>query len=295
MPLAKTRSTSFLCEAIGTSWLIDSADPIGEDTQKEIVSVMERFDLFWSRFRPDSVVSTMAKTPGAYVLPPEADRLFSFYRELYALSSGRITPLVGRALEHWGYDSTYSLTPAAGNPDPIPSFDDAVSFHDGVLDVPRPVLLDIGAAGKGLLVDLVSDVLVASAHTEFVVDASGDLRRHTQTATTERIALENPLNPALAIGVAEVGHESVAGSGTERRRWSPRHHHVLDGLTGLPSTGMLASWVIAKEAMVADGFATALLLIEPELLANRQDLSFVTMADSGKVTVSDNFRGTVFQ
>lgn len=295
MPLAETRPTSFLCEAIGTSWRIDSADPIRSETRDDIVALMDRYDLFWSRFRPDSQVSTMARTPGTYALPPEAKRLLSFYRELYDLSSGRITPLVGRALEHWGYDSAYSLTPASGSPEPIPPFDDAVSFHDGVLDVPRPVLLDIGAAGKGLLVDLVSEVLVASSHTEFVVDASGDLRRHTQTTTTERIALENPLNPALAIGVADIGRESLAGSGTERRRWSPRHHHILDGLTGLPSTGVLASWVVAQEAMVADGFATALLVIEPELLASRDDLSFVTMADNGKVTMSDNFQGSVFQ
>lgn len=294
MPVAETRPTSFSLEAIGTSWRIDSADPIGLETRDEISALMERYDRFWSRFRADSVVSTIAHTAGTYALPAEAERLFSFYRELYHLSSGRITPLVGRALEHWGYDSTYSLTPAVGNPETIPSFEDAVSFHDGVLDVPKPVLLDIGAAGKGLLVDLVCDVLVQASHTEFVVDASGDLRRHTQTSTTERIALENPLNPALAIGVVEIGHESLAGSGTERRRWSPRHHHVLDGLTGMPSTGTLASWVIAQDAMVADGFATALLVIEPELLASRVDLSFVTMADNGRVTMSPNFPGEVF-
>lgn len=294
MPLADTRPTTFSCEAIGTSWRIDSADAIQPKTRDEIASLMARYDLFWSRFRPDSLVSTMARTPGTYTLPPEAERLFGLYDELYALSSGRITPLVGRALEHWGYDSAYSLTPAAGNPDPIPAFADAVSFHDGVLDVPKPVLLDIGAAGKGLLVDLVSEVLVADSHTEFVVDASGDLRRHTRTTTGERIALENPLNTALAIGVVEIGHGSLAGSGTERRRWSPRHHHVLDGLTGFPTTGTRASWVVAEEAMVADGFATALLVIDAELVATRDDLSFVTMADNGRVTMSDNFPGEVF-
>jgi thiamine biosynthesis lipoprotein len=62
----------------------------------------------------------------------------------------------------------------------------------------------------------------------------------------------------------------------------------------MPSTGTLASWVIAQDAMVADGFATALLVIEPELLASRDDLSFVTMTDNGRVTMSPNFPGEVF-
>jgi len=71
-------------------------------------------------------------------------------------------------------------------------------------------------------------------------------------------------------------------------------HHVLDGVTGLPSTGTLASWVVAEEAMVADGFATALLVMEPETIADREDLAFVVMADNGRVTQSSNFPGEVF-
>lgn len=294
MPPANADALSFPFEAIGTHWRIDSAEEITADTRRDIHGLIDRYDRFWSRFREDSVVSQMAKTPGTYALPPEASRLFELYRELYTLSGGRITPLVGRALEHWGYDSTYSLVPAAGDPEPIPAFDDAVSFHDGVLEVVSPVLLDIGAAGKGLLVDLATELLVAHEHTEFVVDASGDLRRYTEGDTLERVALENPKNPALAIGVAEIGHHSLAGSGTERRRWSPRHHHVLDGLTGLPTTGILASWVVAKEAMVADGFATAVIVMGSEALAQRPDLPCVVMDDNGQVTVSANFPGEVF-
>jgi len=294
MPPADRTASFFECEAIGTSWRIDSAEDIHPDTRQEIVSVMDRFDCFWSRFRPDSVVRQIATTPGVYPLPPEATRLFDLYGELYRLSSGRITPLVGKALEHWGYDSQYTLKPAAGHPDPIPSFDDALSIRDGVLEVPQPVLLDIGAAGKGLLVDLVTEVLIAHSHSEFVVDGSGDLRRHTVGNTVERVGLENPTNPALAIGVAHIGHQSLAGSGTERRRWSDTHHHVLDGVTGLPSTGILASWVVAPEAMVADGFATALLVMEHDLVADREDLAYVVMADNGKLNMSSNFPGEVF-
>ena len=294
MPLAERRHTSYSFDAIGTSWRIESANEIALETRDEISDLIGRFDKFWSRFRDDSVVSQMAREPGSYPLPPEATRLFDFYRELYELSNGRITPLVGRALEHWGYDAAYSLAHKPGRPDPIPAFDEALTLRDGVLEVPKPVLLDIGAAGKGLLVDMVTEVLMGRGHEECVVDASGDLRRHTSGTTVERVGLENPMNPALAIGVAEIGNESLAGSGTERRRWSADHHHILDGITGLPTRGRVASFVVAKEAMVADGFATALLVIEPELLHDRSDISFVVMSDNGVVAASPNFPGEVF-
>ena len=38
-------------------------------------------------------------------------------------------------------------------------------------------MIDVGAAGKGYLVDLVCDILRHEGLTEFAVDASGDLRR----------------------------------------------------------------------------------------------------------------------
>ena len=37
----------------------------------------------------------------------------------------------------------------------------------------RPVLLDVGAAGKGLLVDIVTELLVVAGHTDLIVDEHG--------------------------------------------------------------------------------------------------------------------------
>lgn len=37
-------------------------------------------------------------------------------------------------------------------------------------------MIDVGAAGKGYLVDIVSEILRQAGHTRFVVDAGGDLR-----------------------------------------------------------------------------------------------------------------------
>jgi thiamine biosynthesis lipoprotein len=57
---------------------------------------------------------------------------------------------------------------------------------------------------------------------------------------------------------------------------------------------VLASWVIAPTAMVADGIATALLLMEPEPLAQAFDIEWVTMAQNGVVRHSDGFVGEIF-
>lgn len=294
MPEAKPDTTSYARPAIGVPWTIESARSITAETRLAIDDLIEGFDQFWSRFRTDSVVSRIAREPGSYPLPAHAGALLNFYRELYEVSGGKITPLVGRALEHWGYDREYSLSPQPGPPPGIPEWTSALEVTDGVLHAPRPVLVDIGAAGKGLLVDLVTQLMRDHGHSDCVVDASGDLRVLTGEGRIEHVGLENPHNPALAIGVAHVGNEALAGSATNRRRWAPGVHHVLDGLTGLPATGVSASWVIAPEAMVADGLATALLVVEPELIAARWDVPWVVMFDNGHVRHSDNFPGEIF-
>jgi len=295
MPKAEASPLQHSFEAIGTAWSIESTRELVPSLLEDIASLVSRFDATWSRFRDDSLISTIAKNSGSYLFPPEATPLFGFYRQLYELSGGLITPLVGRTLEALGYDRSYTLSPHPGAPPAIPSWDDAFSFDAGTLHAPKPVLIDVGAAGKGLLVDLVTALLLHAGHMDCVVDASGDLRRVCSTDSSERVALENPANPARALGIAHLHTGSLAASGTNRRRWSPSLHHVLDGLTGLPSAGVLASWVIADSAMVADGIATALLLTDPEPFAEAFLIEWVTLSDTGVLRVSDNFSGEVFQ
>lgn len=291
MPLAKQSSSSHSFEALGTAWLIESATEISPTELGEIFDLITAFDHTWSRFLDDSLVAEIARTPGEYQLPPEATVLFELYQSLYEVSKGAVTPLVGRALEALGYDRHYSLIPHSGLAPAIPAWHDALSFHNGILSVPKPVLLDIGAAGKGLLVDMVLDALMEFGHDTVTVDASGDLRRVDPSGSLERVALENPLNPQLAIGVAEIGSQALAASGTTKRQWGPGLHHILDGVTGLPVTGTLASWVVAPSAMVADGVATALLVMEPEPLAEAFLVEWATMAENGVVRHSPRFPG----
>ena len=291
---AEDSPSSFSFEAIGTAWRIESAVPIDAEVRQAIKTRIESFDKTWSRFRDDSLISRIAREPGSWELPEESTALFGLYRDLYERSEGRVTPLVGRILESLGYDRAYSLTPAAGARPTIPAWEDAFSFSDRTLSAPTPVLIDVGAAGKGLLVDIVTQLLIDAGHDRAIVDASGDMRRIDTTGSIERVALENPANPALAVGVAHVGVGSLAASGTNRRRWGKSLHHVLDGISGAPVTSKIASFVLAESAMVADGLATALLVDEPRRFEGVSEFSWVVMADNGALEYSEQFPGEVF-
>ncbi|MFT4122379.1 MAG: FAD:protein FMN transferase [Microbacteriaceae bacterium] len=279
-------------EAIGTAWQIDTAAPLTDAVRAAVRARVERFDRAWSRFREDSLVTRIAREPGEHRLPDDAGPLLALYRVLYEASDGALNPLVGRSLEALGYDGRYSLRPR-GRAVPAPRWEDAIAWDGERLTTARPVLLDVGAAGKGHLVDIVLDVLAGHGVTEAVVDASGDIRRRAPAGSI-RVALEHPGDARRAIGVIELGDEAICASATNRRRWGAGLHHVLDATTGLPTRRVLASWAIAPTALVADGVATALFFVEPERLEALQPFQWVRVLADGRLEHSPALRGELF-
>ena len=248
------------------------------------------FDRVYSRFRDDSLVARIAQEPGSYQFPPDAGPLFALYRQLYEATDGAVTPLVGRALETLGYDRAYSLQPS-GPARAVPPWDEAFGWDGERLTVLRPVTVDVGAAGKGYLVDLVAALLRAHGVGEYVVDASGDMAH--RGAGSLRVGLEHPLDATKAVGVYELRNRALCASATNRRSWGDGLHHVIDAATGLPTQRVIATWAIADTALLADGLATALFFAGEEQLA-RFDFQFARMFSNGRVEHSAQFDGELF-
>lgn len=229
-------------------------------------------------------------------MPAEAAPLLEHLGALYELSRGAVSPLVGRSLETLGYDAHYTLRPR-GDAHPAPRWEDALAWDGARLTTLTPVVLDVGAAGKGQLVDLVAALVREAGVEAATVDASGDL--HHRGGRPLRIGLEHPQHAGHAIGVAELAEGGFAASATNRRAWGAGLHHVLDATTGLPVHRYRASWVLAREAMVADGAATALLIVDPDTAqrlpaALGGGVSWARMRADGRVESSPDFPAELF-
>lgn len=235
-------------------------------------------------------MAQLAARAGRHPLSVDAPPLLRLYRELWEATRGRVSPLVGATLAALGYDRDYRLT--AGAPVPVPAWDDAVAWDGEALTLARPTVVDVGAAGKGYLVDLVGDLLADAGVSAQVVDASGDLR--VRGIAPMRVALEHPGNPATAIGVAELADGAIAASAVNRRTWGPGLHHVIDAVTGLPTADVVATWAVAPTCLAADGWATALFFeVDPDSLS-RRGVEWVRMFATGRVERSAHFPGEVF-
>lgn len=278
-------------EAIGAPWRIDTDEPVPGDVLAAIDERIERFDRTYSRFRADSLVSRIAAQAGEWLFPADAVPMFDLYRSLYDRTAGSVSPLVGARLENLGYDRAYSLTPSPHRV-AVPSWDDTISWDGRRLTTARPVLLDVGAAGKGYLVDLVAGILRDAGIHSYTVDASGDLLHRGEHPL--RIALEHPGDPTKAIGVYTLRSGALCASAPNRRAWGDGLHHIIDAVTGEPTSRVVATWAVASSALVADGIATGLFFAGAGAFTDAWDFEYVRLFANGTAEYSRELNGELF-
>ena len=277
-------------QAIGTSWHIETVTSIADTLQKTIADRIEEFDRTYSRFRSDSLVTQVANNAGTYQFPDDAQKIILFYKDLYRLTDGLVTPLVGAMLERAGYDATYSFIPQPQLP--LADWGDVMTWRENELTTTSPLTLDVGGAGKGYLIDILAELLHNDGHKEMVIDASGDIRHNG--SQPQRIGLEHPLDTTKIIGMIDLRNQSICASATNRRSWGSGMHHIFNPKLKVPVRDIIATWAIADSALVADGIATALFLVNPEKLMKDYTFSYVRLHQNGAVDYSHNFRGELF-
>ncbi len=281
-------------EAIGTHWNIRIND-ILSDAQSEILLAhirtrIDTFDRDYSRFRADSLVTRMSKEAGIYTLPEDARTMLDVYHALYTLTGGLLTPLIGQVISDAGYDAAYSLkSKTLQKP---PSWDDVLDYSYPSLTVKKPALLDFGAAGKGYLVDIVTELLQDKGITSGSVDAGGDMRVFG-TQEPLRIGLEHPEDTTKAIGVALIKNRSICGSAGNRRAWG-EFHHIISPETLSSVRTVLAVWIVADTALLADALATCLFFVPPQMLLKHYQFEYLTMYKDHSIEHSKEFPAELF-
>ncbi|WP_347125198.1 FAD:protein FMN transferase [Microbacterium sp. SY138] len=279
---------SWRFEAIGTQWEIETTEPLPESARAAVMAEIDRFDREWSRFRADSEVVRLGREGGGFA-SADARPMLDAYRGLSAATGGAVNPLVADSLDALGYDAEYSLVP--GEPVRAPAdWEQDVSWTDTDVAASAPALIDVGALGKGRLVDLVAAVL-AAVPGDLVVDAGGDIRVR---GSGVRIGLEHPYDPTKAIGVVDVHDQALCASAINRRAWGSGLHHVLDARTGMPVRTWAATWAWAPEAMTADAVATALFFDGGVELAAMWNVEWVRMSTDGRVQRSPGCPAELF-
>ena len=239
-----------------------------------------------SRFDPDSELCRLNRDPRAEVpASPLMRRLAGAVREAGFRSGGLVDATLLDAIQEAGYaDSLVTDRPSplsrsmlsahqAAPARPNPAADWCairVDERAGTVIRPPGVMIDSGGIAKGLMADIVGEVLEESR--TFAVDCCGDLRLGGRSGFRRKVRVDDPFGaePLHEISLSE---GAIATSGISRRCWSGPGgrpaHQILDPLTGRPAfTGILQATAVAPNALLAEILAKSALLSGPEEAAD---------------------------
>jgi thiamine biosynthesis lipoprotein len=135
-----------------------------------------------------------------------------------------------------------------------------------------PLELDVDAIAPGYAVDRASSCLVHAGFANHLVEIGGEVRAagRREDGQPWRVAIESPvMTPRQAYAGVELSDLAISTSGNYRdfRRLSDGRlvSHTIDPRTGEPVRHGLASvTVVHPRAVLADAYATALMVLGPE-------------------------------
>ncbi len=251
------------------------------DLRQAIITCLEQIEQSMSTFRPDSEISRFNRLEAGRSFHPSADfrAVLEVARRVYSLSQGAWDGTVKPLVDLWGFNG--GRVPNSEPPAPAialalksTGFDGIEFLADGSLRKTSPALhLDLASIAKGYGVDKVARVIQAAGYENFLVEIGGEVRASGKRPDGRpwKVGINRPSSraaPDQIIYAVELDNKSMATSGNYRRFFrigDKTYSHIIDPRSGYPcQNGVVSATVIAPSCTLADGLATALMVMGPE-------------------------------
>ena len=141
-----------------------------------------------------------------------------------------------------------------------------INSNNQLIKKNKNVRLNLSAIGKGYGIDLIGKKLDYLNINNYIIDIGGDIfaKGHNKNNKDWVVGIENPkLNEKLIKEIVNVSNKGVATSGEYKNYFSKdgtKYSHIINPKNGMPITHSTKSvTVVDKNAMSADGWATALI------------------------------------
>lgn len=255
---------------LGTTWWVEVYEEIIPEKAKAVYDDLHlfitHFDTRYSRFNNHSVISVFNAARKLPNPDKEMIAILEYGLQLYHDTHEVFNFLAGEDLEKHEYDALYSFTPKTESlhtPDPTHAL--FITPEKIILTVGK---IDISGYGKGYLLDQLANRL-QSVHglTYFLITGGGAMYATSNFGDPITINLIHPTKAHTYLGQTTLYNEGFAVSSTHKQNWEHEiniYTHSVDTKTGQSSDTSVAVFVKAKEAKLADAWATTLLLSAPE-------------------------------
>lgn len=282
-------------QTMGTTYTVVAVEPRDGLDQSALQGAIDKaladVDQKMSNWNGSSEISQINNLKAKRPFPLSADMstLLHTAREVHQATDGQFDLTLGPLIDLWGFGVQKPTGQIPQDADVSKALltvgqSQAIILENRTLTKSHSkTAMYLSAIGKGFGVDRLGETLRSFGVTDFMVEIGGDIV--TSGANAEglpwQIAIEKPdaLQRSFLkiLGVSDLG---MATSGDYRNYFEQdgiRYSHILDASTGRPVTHQTASvTVLTQNAMLADAWATALLVLGRERgmeIAKRQKLA----------------------
>ncbi|GAA4019334.1 FAD:protein FMN transferase [Actimicrobium antarcticum] len=263
---------------MGTRYTAVFYDAAGSDLAAigaALFSAVDKVDRQMSTWNPASDLCRLnAAAENVWVaVPAELAHVLDTGVQIGRQSHGAFDIGVGELVEDWGFGPSQKTPPAQSAALPAATYRPAFTRLE--LDRARqqvrklaPIAIDLSGIAKGYGVDQLAHCLDAWGIVNYLVGIDGEMRARGSKPGDEAwsVAIEKPTYGLREVaGVMELRDTAIATSG-DYRRWveiaGRRYAHTIDPTLQEPVSNRLAAvTVLASTCMLADAWATALLVL----------------------------------
>jgi len=271
-------------ETMGTTYSIkvmtDRFDRTG-DLSTLVEARLEEINASMSTYIEDSEISKFNDSPDKVPFTPSADFLevMKVATDIYTRSGGAWDGSLDPLVTLWGFGREEQTEEPPSQEEieanlSLVDFSKVLISSDGTFIKTDPHLtIDLASIAKGYGVDAIATLLKDEGYENFLVEVGGEIYASGRKDKNNswRVGINTPSTSAgfgQVYKVLSVEGKGLATSGDYRNFFisdGRMYSHILDPRTGYPVTnGVVSASVVAESCTLADGLATALMVMGPE-------------------------------
>ena len=264
--------------ALGTTYSVIVETKSNEGfIEDQIDSIFNQVNLSMSTYIDSSIITRVNKSSKPVEVDTNFINVFNKSKEIWLNSNGFFDPTAGSFVNFYGLGP--ETTSQQINDYKIDSLKNIVGFgkvtlnnNNEIVKLNKDIFLDFNAIAKGYSVDLINDLFIKSGYENFLIEVGGEViaKGISNKGNRWKVAIQNPLEMNKFYSEIYLDNKSLATSGNYRKfRIDPitgdRYTHIINPITGKStSNNILSASVISDLCITADGWATALMLMDPD-------------------------------
>jgi FAD:protein FMN transferase len=283
------------------------------DLKQNVEKILHDFDMSLSVYQDSSVISKINRNED--VVPD------TFFIEVFKksvliseMTGGAFDITIGPLVRAWGFGPDEHKTFTEEKRDSLLKLVgmDKISLSNGRIVKSLPgVTIDVNAIAQGYSVDVICRYFDHLGIRNYLVEIGGEVKaRGRKNGSLWRIGIDRPednnMTPGQTLqGIIKITDKALSTSGNYRKFYvedGVKYSHEIDPKTGYPAKNtLLSATILADECALADGIATASMIIGKDrtikLLETHPEIdAYLIYSDEGgnfKTWMSDRLSNSI--